>query len=31
MIGLMISTYYIVNRKKINVDDIFHGDRRSIY
>jgi NCS1 family nucleobase:cation symporter-1 len=31
MIGLMISSYYIVNRQKINVDDLFHGDRRSIY
>lgn len=31
MIGLMISSYYIVNRQKILVDDLYHGDKMSIY
>ncbi|EXJ56818.1 hypothetical protein A1O7_07162 [Cladophialophora yegresii CBS 114405] len=31
MTGLMISSYYIVNRRKINVDDLFKGNKTSIY
>lgn len=31
MIGLMISSYYIVNRKKIKVDNLYRGDKTSIY
>jgi len=31
MIGLMISSYYIVNKQKIKVDDLFYGDKNSIY
>jgi len=31
MIGLMISSYYIVNRRKIKVDDLFRGDKSSVY
>ncbi|KAI1627487.1 allantoin permease [Exophiala viscosa] len=31
MIGLMISSYYIVNRRKIKVDDLYRGDETSIY
>ncbi|KAJ9610457.1 hypothetical protein H2200_005234 [Cladophialophora chaetospira] len=31
MVGLMISSYYITNRRKINVDDLFRGDKTSIY
>lgn len=31
MTGLMISSYFIVNRRKINVDDLFVGNRQSIY
>lgn len=31
MTGLMISSYFIVNKRKINVDDLFVGDRNSIY
>lgn len=31
MTGLMISSYFVVNRGKVNVDDLFVGDRRSVY
>ena len=31
MIGLMISSYYVVNRQKIKVDDLYVGNRSSIY
>lgn len=31
MIGLMISSYYVVNRQKIKVDDLYIGDKTSIY
>ncbi|GJC89774.1 transporter aclS [Colletotrichum liriopes] len=31
MTGLMISSYLIVNKKKINVDDLYRGDSTSIY
>ncbi|KIW87755.1 uncharacterized protein Z519_11729 [Cladophialophora bantiana CBS 173.52] len=31
MIGLMISSYYIVHRQKIKVDDLYRGDKTSIY
>lgn len=31
MIGLMISSYYIVNRQRIKVDDLYIGDHTSIY
>jgi NCS1 family nucleobase:cation symporter-1 len=31
MVGLMISSYYVVNRRKINVDDLFRGNKSSIY
>jgi len=31
MTGLMISSYYIVNKQKINVDDLFVGNEQSIY
>jgi NCS1 family nucleobase:cation symporter-1 len=31
MTGLMISSYYFVHRQKIKVDDLYHGDRSSIY
>ncbi|KAL6246430.1 hypothetical protein RBB50_006666 [Rhinocladiella similis] len=31
MIGLMISSYYIVNKRKIKVDDLFRGNRESVY
>jgi len=31
MTGLMISSYFVVNKRKINVDDLFVGNRSSIY
>ena len=31
MTGLMISSYFVVNRQKINVDDLFVGNKDSIY
>jgi len=31
MVGLMISSYFVVNRQKINVDDLFVGNKQSIY
>lgn len=31
MIGLMISSYYVINRQKINVDHLFIGSEESIY
>ncbi|KZL82799.1 ncs1 nucleoside transporter family protein, partial [Colletotrichum incanum] len=31
MTGLMISSYLIVNKKKINVDDLYCGDSTSVY
>lgn len=31
MTGLMISSYFVVNRQKINVDDLFVGNKQSIY
>jgi NCS1 family nucleobase:cation symporter-1 len=31
MTGLMISSYFVVNRQKINVDDLFVGNKESIY
>lgn len=31
MIGLMISSYYLVNRQKINVDHLYVGNSESIY
>jgi nucleobase:cation symporter-1, NCS1 family len=31
MIGMMISSYYIIHRQKINVDALYHGDKTSIY
>ncbi|KAK7900658.1 hypothetical protein LTR67_002942 [Exophiala xenobiotica] len=31
MIGLMISSYYIVNKRKIKVDDLFRGNKSSVY
>ncbi|GKT56686.1 NCS1 nucleoside transporter family protein [Colletotrichum tofieldiae] len=31
MTGLMISSYLIVNKKKINVDDLYRGDSTSVY
>ncbi|KAH8652640.1 NCS1 nucleoside transporter family protein [Tricladium varicosporioides] len=31
MVGLMISSYFIVNKKRINVDDLFVGNKDSIY
>lgn len=31
MTGLMISSYFVVNRQKINVDDLFVGSRESVY
>lgn len=27
----MISSYYIVNKRKIKVDDLFRGNRESVY
>lgn len=31
MTGLMISSYFVVNRRKINIDDLFVGNKDSIY
>ncbi|RYP71977.1 hypothetical protein DL770_008039 [Monosporascus sp. CRB-9-2] len=31
MTGLMVSSYLVVNRRKINVDDLYNGTARSIY
>ena len=31
MIGLMISSYFIVNKQKIKVDDLYYGDKTSVY
>nr|XP_036579909.1 ncs1 nucleoside transporter family protein [Colletotrichum truncatum]KAF6787665.1 ncs1 nucleoside transporter family protein [Colletotrichum truncatum] len=31
MTGLMISSYLVVNKRKINVDDLYRGDLESIY
>lgn len=31
MTGLMISSYFIIHRLKIKVEDLFVGDQRSIY
>ncbi|PQE11482.1 Allantoin permease protein [Rutstroemia sp. NJR-2017a BBW] len=31
MIGLMISSYFVVHREKINVDDLFVGNKHSVY
>jgi nucleobase:cation symporter-1, NCS1 family len=31
MIGLMISSYYVVNKQKINIDHLFVGNSESIY
>ncbi|KIX01625.1 uncharacterized protein Z518_09351 [Rhinocladiella mackenziei CBS 650.93] len=31
MIGVMVSSYFIVNRQKIKVDDLYRGDKSSIY
>lgn len=31
MTGLMVSSYLLVNRQKINVDALYRGDRSSIY
>ncbi|KUJ07643.1 NCS1 nucleoside transporter family protein [Mollisia scopiformis] len=31
MTGLMISSYFIINRQKINVDDLFVGNKQSVY
>jgi NCS1 family nucleobase:cation symporter-1 len=31
MTGLMISSYFIVNKRKINIDDLFVGNKNSIY
>ncbi|KAF2194343.1 NCS1 nucleoside transporter family protein [Zopfia rhizophila CBS 207.26] len=31
MTGLMVSSYLFVNKRKINVDDLYRGDKSSIY
>lgn len=31
MTGMMVASYFVVNRQKINVDDLFHGEASSIY
>lgn len=31
MTGLMVASYLVVSRRKINVDDLYRGDRTSIY
>jgi cytosine/uracil/thiamine/allantoin permease len=31
MTGLMISSYFVVNKRKINVDDLFVGNKGGIY
>jgi NCS1 family nucleobase:cation symporter-1 len=31
MTGLMISSYFVVNSRKINVDDLFVGNKTSVY
>lgn len=31
MTGLMISSYFVINKQKIKVDDLFVGDSSSIY
>ncbi|KAI5308078.1 hypothetical protein KEM55_006634 [Ascosphaera atra] len=31
MIGIMISSYLIVNRRKLKIDDLYIGDKSSIY
>jgi nucleobase:cation symporter-1, NCS1 family len=31
MIGLMISSYYVINKQKINVDDLYVGSSESVY
>jgi NCS1 family nucleobase:cation symporter-1 len=31
MTGMMVASYLVVNRQKINVDDLFHGGSSSIY
>jgi NCS1 family nucleobase:cation symporter-1 len=31
MTGLMISSYFVVNKRKVNVDDLFVGNKGSVY
>lgn len=31
MTGLMISSYFVVNKRKVNVDDLFVGSKESVY
>lgn len=31
MTGMMVASYLVVNKRKLNVDDMFHGDKTSIY
>ena len=31
MTGIMIASYLVVNKRKLNVDDMYRGDRHSIY
>jgi len=31
MVGLMISSYYVVMQQKIRTEDLYHGDKSSIY
>ncbi|KAF8851032.1 NCS1 nucleoside transporter family protein [Acephala macrosclerotiorum] len=31
MTGMMISSYFVINKRKINVDDLFVGNKASVY
>lgn len=31
MTGMMAASYLVINKQKLNIDDLYHGDRRSIY
>ncbi|CZR69975.1 related to uracil permease [Phialocephala subalpina] len=31
MTGMMISSYFVINKRKINVDDLFDGSKTSVY
>lgn len=31
MTGLMVSSYFLVNKRKISIDDLYHGGKGSIY
>ena len=31
MVGLMVSSYLVINKQKIKVDDLFYGNKESVY